>query len=264
MRSIRCASLAILIAACACQTMTTVPETGRRRPALQYTEAQMAELGAEAYRDVLEGAEVVEEGPDVEMVRAVGARLAEASGRDYEWQFALIDDDDVINAFCLPGGKVAVYSGLLPVAEGEQGLAVVLSHEIAHATLQHSNERLSQGGIKRLIAGPVGLVTNVWGSLAPGTRKIVMDGLGLGAVFGRAVPWNQEHESEADRVGLSYMQAAGYDLDEAPEFWERMADAAPPGQVTDSLSTHPNARARAEELRRVIAAMPRASRKTGS
>jgi len=150
---------------------------------------------------------------------------------------------------------VAVFSGILPICEGEQGLAVVLSHEIAHATLQHANERMSQSAAKGLIGIPVGAVVNIWGAVAPGSRKVVMDGLGLGVVFGAAVPWDQRQESEADEVGLSYMQKAGFDIDEAPVFWERMVAASPPGQISDSLSTHPASEKRAQDLRHTIEEM---------
>ena len=227
----------------------------------------MAELGRKAYAEVLKKYTVVETGADADMLRQVGDRLAKITGKTasdgYEWEFKLLKADDTINAFCLPGGKVAVFTGMLPICDGVEGLAVVVSHEIAHATLQHANERMSQSAAKGLIGIPVGAVTNIWGAIAPGSRKVVMDGLGLGAIFGQALPWDQGQESEADEVGLLYMQEAGYDIDAAPKFWERMVAASPPGQISDSLSTHPASKKRAEDLRRTIDEM-KAKEKSGS
>ena len=162
-----------------------------------------------------------------------------------------MDAPDTINAFCLPGGKIAVFSGILPIAQGEGGLAVVISHEVAHATLQHGNERISQPRIKRIIGAPVGLVTGIWGTISPTTRRLVMDGLGLGVIVGKALPYTQEHENEDDEIGLRYMKSAGFDLEEAPKFWRRMAVASSDGK-SDSLSTHPDAERRAERLEKLI------------
>lgn len=251
-------SLLLSLASCLAPR-ETVPETGRQRPRLQHTEQEMAELGAQAYEEVLTKYKVIDSGPQADLVNAVGQKLAATTGKSaadgYDWEFKLLDAPDTINAFCLPGGKVAVFSGILPITANDQGLSVVLSHEIAHATLQHSNERMSQSSLKTLIGMPVGAVVNVWGTIAPGTRKAVMDGLGLGAVFGKALPWDQEQESEADAVGLKYMQQAGYDIDEAPKFWKRMQSATPPGQVSDSLSTHPSSAKREADLEREIQRM---------
>lgn len=232
-----------------CTTMETVPETGRQRPALQYTEAEMDRLGADAYKEVLEKYKVIETGKDADMVRNVGERIAKITGDNYQWEFKLLDSKDTINAFCLPGGKVGVFTGILPICDGEQGLAVVMSHEIAHATLDHGNERLSQPAWKRLAGIPVGAVTNVWGMISPHSRKFVMDGLGLGVVVGRVTPYNQVQESEADEIGLLYMNKAGFDVDEAAKFWRRMAKVSE-GQISDSLSTHPDALDRADDLER--------------
>ena len=233
----------------ACTAMETVPETGRRRPALQYTEAEMNALGADAYKEVLGEYEVIETGKDADMVRTVGRKIAKATGKNYQWEFKLLKAKDTINAFCLPGGKVAVFSGILPICDGEQGLAVVMSHEIAHATLEHGNERLSQPTWKRLAGIPVGAVTGVWGAISPRSRKFVMDGLGLGILVGKVTPYNQVQESEADEVGLRYMYKAGFDVDEAAKFWRRMHQISQ-GQISDSLSTHPGAMDRAKDLER--------------
>ncbi len=239
--------LLILLILPACTAMETVPETGRRRPALQYTEAEMAALGADAYKEVLSQHKVIETGKDADLVRSVGERIAKITGDDFDWEFKLLDAKDTVNAFCLPGGKVAVFNGILPICDGEDGLAVVMSHEIAHATLQHGNERLSEPAWKRLAGIPVGAVTGVWGAIAPRSRKFVMDGFGLGILVGKVTPYNQDQESEADMIGLRYMFKAGFDVDEAAKFWRRMYHTSG-GQISDSLSTHPGAMERAKVL----------------
>lgn len=239
----------------ACQGTETVPETGRTRPKLQYSEAEMNAMGAQAYEDILSKAKIITGTPEADMVKRVGAKLAETTGKDYDWRFNLIDDDEILNAFCLPGGKVAVYSGILAITEDDAGLSVVLSHEIAHATLQHGNERMSQPTYKQIIGIPVGLTTDLWGAIAPGSRKVVMDSFGLGFIVGSVMPYSQQDEIEADEVGLRYMQKAGYDLAAAPAFWKRMQAATADARPSDMLSSHPDSEKRAEDLNRVIKEM---------
>jgi predicted Zn-dependent protease len=135
----------------------------------------------------------------------------------------------------------------MPIAKTDDGLAVVLGHEVAHATLQHGNERMSQSAGKRLIGMPVSIAAGVWGAISPGTRRVVMDGFGLGFLVGTFLPYSQEHEIEADDVGLRYMRKAGYDIEEAPKFWQRMIDATG-DRKSDSLSTHPDAEKRIKRL----------------
>jgi predicted Zn-dependent protease len=246
--------LAFALAGCAARE--TVPQTGRTRPALQYSEAQMTELGAEAYREVESTYATIRGTAGAARVDRVGRRIARASGERYDWEFRLFDDPDTANAFCLPGGKVGVFSGLLEFTEDDDGLAVVLSHEVAHAVLQHSNERMSQPALKQLIGMPVQLGVGVWGAIAPGTRKLVMSTFGLGHVVGEILPYSQKHETEADLVGLEYMQRAGYDLDAAPAFWRRLdEDARRRGQISDAVSTHPDPGKRADQIERRIAEM---------
>ncbi len=252
----------LLILTCACQGTETIPETGRSRPKLQYSEEQMNELGAKAYEDILSEAKIITGTPEADLIKRVGRKIAETAGKDYDWRFNLIDDDGILNAFCLPGGKVAVYSGILKVTKDETGLAVVMSHEIAHATLQHGNERMSQPTYKQLLGIPVGITADIWGSIAPGSRKVVMDSFGLGYIVGSVMPYSQQNEIEADEVGLRYMMKAGYDIDQAPLFWERMQAASPNAQPSDMLSSHPDSEQRAADLRREIAELK--AEKTGA
>ena len=247
----RFTALTVLLFLAACRPTETVEETGRRRPALQYSEQEMAVLGAEAYEASTRDYTVITDTAEAGMVRRVGRRLAAATGKEYEWEFRLLDAPKSVNAFCLPGGKVAVFSGILQVSESENGLAVVLGHEIAHATLRHGNERMSQPRLKRLIGLPVTIGTNIWGAISPGSRRVVMGAFGLGSLVGRLLPYSQEHEYEADQVGLIYMQRAGFDIEEAPKFWERMIETTGL-EKSDALSTHPDAEKRIERLYRLI------------
>ena len=244
--------LILLLCFAGCQGWEVVKETGRTRPALKYSEEEMAALGAEAYEEVGRDYQVITGTAEAEMVQRVGRKLAEGTGKAYEWEFKLLDSPETINAFCLPGGKVAVFSGILLIAASEDGLAVVLGHEIAHATLQHGNERLSQPTLKRIIGLPVSIGANVWGSIAPRSRRLVMGAFGLGGLVGHFLPYSQEHEFEADEVGLTYMKNAGYNIEEAPKFWQRMIEATPGQQKSDALSTHPDAEKRIVRLHQLI------------
>ncbi len=239
--------LIVVLAVTACRT-ETVPETGRKRPPLRYSEKEMEVLGAEAYEEATKDFTAITGTDESRMVERVGRRLADATGKkDYAWEFKLLDAPQIINAFCLPGGKVAVYSGILPIAATDDGLAVVLGHEVAHATLQHGNERMSQSAAKKLIGLPVSIAAGVWGTISPTSRRVVMDGFGLGFLVGEFLPYSQEHEIEADDVGLRYMQKAGFNIEEAPKFWQRMIDATG-DRKSDSLSTHPDAAKRIKRL----------------
>ena len=242
----RYAVLALIAAlVIACQGYEKIEETGRVRPSLQYSEAEMNALGNEAYAQVLAEANIEEGTPRAEMVDRVGRKIAAVVSQNYDWQFALINDDKTANAFCLPGGKVAVYTGILPLTENEDGLAAVLGHEIAHATLQHANERMSEPVLKRLISLPVRITVGMWDALSPGSQKLVLGSFGLGYIVGEFMPYSQEHEFEADIVGIRYVHEAGYDMEEAPRFWKRMAEAFPEGDHADPMSTHPPSTARA-------------------
>jgi predicted Zn-dependent protease len=164
----------------------------------------------------------------------------------YEWEYSLIQDSS-INAFALPGGKVGVFTGMMPVAETETGLAVVIAHEIAHAIAEHGNERMSQALLVQL----GGTALSVALAERPvETRRLFLSAYGLGAQLGILLPYSRLHESEADRLGLIFMAKAGYDPREAIDFWQRMAQAAegrpsPPA----FLSTHPTYEQRIENLR---------------
>src|SRR5262245_44736699 len=192
--------------------------------------AEETRLGAQAFEQVLGDSDVIRSAPAAEAVQRVASRIAEASARPdvaqalgiqprkFDWEFRLVRSNQV-NAFCLPGGQVVVYTGILPVAETEAGLATVLGHEIGHALARHSAERMAQQQLVRL--GQVAVAGSI-GDLSPEQQRQVMAVLGAGSQVGVLLPFSRKHESEADHIGLILMAAAGYDPREAPRFWERM------------------------------------------
>jgi predicted Zn-dependent protease len=224
-----------------------VPETGRRRLLLTSPEFEAAQ-GAQAFAQITEKEEVLTDRQLNEMVQRVGQRLAavvdEDTPGDYEWRFAVIKSDQA-NAFALPGGKVAIYTGILPYCQNEAGLATVMGHEIAHAVARHGGERVSQGV---LIAG-VGTALQIVlenNDVEPTEQNIWLAAFGLGAQLGVLLPYSRTHELEADYMGLLYMARAGYDPREAPEFWQRMAEVGQ--QPPEWLSTHPDPSRRIDDL----------------
>lgn len=251
MENHRLALALIALSLAACQT---VPVTGRKGLMLVTVE-QERRLGAEAYAEALKEGKLSRDAQATARVREVGRRLAEAADRpDFDWEFNLLESDQ-INAWCLPGGKVAVYTGLLPVAKDDAGLAVVMGHEIAHALARHGAERMSQG----MIAQMGGNILAVAMSQQPeATRALYARAYGAGVSVGALLPFSRAHESEADRIGLILMAQAGYDPEAAVSFWERMA-AATGGQggkgLEKFLATHPS---NAERIAQIRAWLPEA------
>ncbi len=229
------------------------PETGESARVGLSTE-QEETLGVQSYRQILAQSNVARSGPELDLVLRVAKRLAQATGeagRDYEWQASLIESDQV-NAFCLPGGKIAVYTGILKVARDEAGLAVVMGHEMAHAIARHGAQRiLQQQSMQTVLTGAQFSL----GGMDYDTQRLVMGALGAGAQYGVMLPFSRDHESEADEMGLMYSARAGYDPRVAPAFWQRMAQASSGGQPPEFASTHPSHQTRIAHLE---ALMPRA------
>jgi predicted Zn-dependent protease len=187
----------------------------------------------------------------------VGKKLADAAQKwldsegnshyleDYRREYKLVLDD-TINAWCMPGGKIVVYSGILPVTKTEEGLAVVLGHEISHALLNHGQQRMSADLLQQVGALGVALGSQVAG-LSPEAQSGLMTAYGLGTQLGGTLPFSRSHESEADHYGLILMSIAGYNPDEAVPFWERMA-ALGGGGTPEFLSTHPSDATRIRQL----------------
>lgn len=215
----------------------TNPETGRSAR-LGLSENQETELGLQGFHEVVAQSRQVSSGPDYDTVMRVSRRLEEAIGvtEHMTWEVAVLDDPQQ-NAFCLPGGKICVYTGILPVTRTDAGLAVVLGHEMAHATCHHGAERvLRQNMTETAMMGVQGSM----GDLDYSQRRALMGLIGAGAQYGVLLPFSRTHESEADHVGLKYMARAGYDPKEAVAFWTRMAEAGGSGkQPPEFMSTHP-------------------------
>lgn len=217
----------------------------KRSQLILISEAQEIALGAEAYRQVLRKEPVSQDTRLLAPVRAVGERIAAATDRKgYSWEFALIDKD-VANAFALPGGKIAVYTGLFPIAQDTAGLAAVIGHEVGHALARHAGERISQSFVLQTLLTGAGLAL---GGQSPVARDAILQALGLGATVGVALPFSRAQEAEADYIGLILMAKAGYPPRAALELWERFGKVdkqRPP----EWLSTHPGPAARAQNMR---------------
>lgn len=234
-------SAAIVATGCA-----TVPETGRSQ-LIFLSESQEASLGLQSYQEILKDKKISTDPAVNAQVRRVGERIARATGKDYDWQFTVVDEPQTINAFALPGGKVAVYTGILPVTKDDAGLAVVMGHEVAHATARHGAERMSQSQLAQILAAGGGIAL---GGGDPQKTRAIMGALGAGAAVGVILPFSRKQESEADRIGLRYMARAGYDPEAAVGFWERMSAAAGGGRKPpEFLSTHPSDETRIAQIR---------------
>ncbi len=235
-----------------------VPMTGRSQ-LVGMTPEQELSLGLQSYRQILSQERVVTGGPQVDKVRDIGSRLVQAAQRivpnvdwqNFEWQFNLVDSDQA-NAFCLPGGKVAVYTGILPITANDNGLAAVMGHEIAHAIARHGAERMAHQRLVQMGSMAAGMSI---GDMDPGTQRTVMAAIGAGAQYGVLLPFSRDHESEADHIGLMIAAGACFDPREAPRLWERMAQASGGQQPSEFMSTHPSHGTRIEQLN---ALMPRA------
>jgi predicted Zn-dependent protease len=230
----------VTVAAC-----SKVPLTGRRR-VLLVGEAAELELGATTYNDILKESTLSRDESQVGRIRTIGSRIAGATGQTgYEWEFNLIDADSVLNAFCLPGGKVAVYTGILKIASSDDELATVMAHEIAHAVARHGAERMSQMLAVELgsIALDEALKNKTQQTI--GLAKVAY-GAGVGLLF--ILPYSRTHESEADHMGLIYMAKAGYDPRAALAFWRRMQQERGSEEPPEFLSTHPGSDRRISDL----------------
>jgi predicted Zn-dependent protease len=225
---------------------TTVPYTNRSQIMLM-SESDDLKLGAAAYQEVLHKEKIVHDSAITAPVQRVGQRIAAAADKkDYQWEFSVIDDPKQANAFCLPGGKVAVYTGIFPIARDDAGLAAVIGHEVAHALARHGAERVSQSTL--LQAGAVA-VSVAAGSASPGTQQAIMAAYGLGSQYGVALPFGRSQESEADHIGVILMAQAGYNPEAAIGLWERMEKASEGKTPPEWLSTHPSPSTRITDLR---------------
>jgi len=228
-------------------------------------DSEVMEMSRASYREVLKESKVITGTPEAEMVNRVGRRIARASeeflrnegpaGRagKFNWEFSLIDDDETVNAWAMPGGKIAFYTGILPLTEDENGVAVVMGHEVAHALANHGRERLSQLLLFQLGATGLDLALR---KEPETTRELWLTAFGLGAQVGLLLPYSRVQEYEADRIGLILTARAGYDPRSAVPLWERMMKEGE-GGFLEFLSTHP---ATGKRIREIEDMMPEALR----
>jgi predicted Zn-dependent protease len=227
---------------CGCRT---TPVTGRKQLRFIPKSMEMS-LGEQSYTEVVNQNKRSENQAWIDAVQRTGSRIAEvANAPDFQWEFRLLASETK-NAFCLPGGKVAIYEGIIPYCQNEAGLAVVMSHEIAHALAHHGAERMSQQAGVKGVGSVIGWAMSDY---SPATRELAQRAFGTGAQYGVLLPYSRKHESEADEIGLHLMARAGYDPAEAPLFWGRFGAAkqgseAPP----EWASTHPSDDRRAADL----------------
>ena len=241
--------VAVLLVACA-----TVPITGRKQLSL-ISDSEMNAMSFKQYEQVIAESRLSADTEATAMIKRVGGRIQVAveeyfhdhgmSGelKGYAWEFNLIESDQ-INAWCMPGGKVAFYTGILPICRNDAGVAVVMGHEIAHAVAEHGSERMSHQMVLQL--GGMALSEAVK-TKPEETQAIYMSVFAVGAQYGAMLPYSRQHESEADRIGLIFMAMAGYDPREAPKFWERMS-AGGGQKPPEFMSTHPSDESRIQQL----------------
>jgi predicted Zn-dependent protease len=245
--------VAILLAAC-----ESAPVTGRSQMML-VSESEERQMGLQAYREVLSKEALSYDAETNALVEKVGRRIAAAAERPpsdlwhaprFRWEFKTVDKNEP-NAFCLPGGKVVVYSGILPYTKTEAGLAVVVGHEVAHALARHGAERMSDQMVAQVgaTAAAVALAATVGGRSSTYVPAM-MAAVGAGATVGFILPMSRAQESEADRIGLVLMALAGYDPREAITVWERMHAASTGRRQAEWLSTHPADTTRLADIRR--------------
>ncbi|MDH4037915.1 MAG: M48 family metallopeptidase [Candidatus Krumholzibacteria bacterium] len=239
----------MLVAAC-----STVPLTGRKQLNI-IPDSEMLSMSYQQYDQFLTENKKSTDAGKTAMIQRVGKRIqaaVEQYARDtnnskqldgYQWEFNLVESDEV-NAWCMPGGKVVFYTGILPVCQDENGIAVVMGHEVAHAVAKHGSERMSQGLLAQM--GGVAL-SEALKSEPEQTQALAMTAFGVGAQYGALLPFSRKQESEADHLGLVFMAMAGYDPHVAVPFWERMA-AGGGGKPPEFMSTHPSDQTRINNL----------------
>ena len=240
----------------ACLTVTLVASSCAENPVsgkksfLITSAADENAQGDEAYREILKKEKVVTNTAQSKMVEEIGNKIAAVANQpDFKWEFKTIESDEP-NAFCLPGGKVAIYTGIFKYAKNEAGLATVMGHEIGHALARHGGQRMSQAIATNVLMAGVAVVG--LGNMEPGKRDMIMSLLGVGATVGVILPFSRSHETEADEIGLKLMSKAGYDPAESVNFWDRFAKASGGKGPPAFLSTHPSSDKRRDRLKEML------------
>ena len=233
----------------------SVAVTGRKQLSL-VSNAEIIPMVNQQYAEIIHKGPLSTNQEQTQMVKRVGARIQKAV-EDYmankglsselngfQWEFNLIDDPKTVNAWCMPGGKVAFYTGIMPICKDETGIAVVMGHEVAHAIANHGRERMSQ---QMLAQYGLGTLSALMGQNPTAGKDLLMQAVGAGTNIGM-LKFSREHESEADHIGLIFMAMAGYDPNEAPKFWERMTETGG-SEPPEFLSTHPSHASRIKDLK---------------
>lgn len=256
---------AIFLAVVSCKTN---PFTGKSTLNF-YPNSQVFPMAFAQYDEFLGENKVVKGTSEAEMITRVGQRIASAAERwldangypgylkDYQWEYNLVQDETV-NAWCMPGGKIVFYTGIMPIAQSETGVAVVMGHEVAHALADHGAQRMSAGMLQQIgaVAGSVAIQD-------PEKRNMFNQAYGLGSQLGVMLPFSRSHETEADRIGLQIMAIAGYNPDEAAKLWQRMKAASGGQAPPEFLSTHPSNDTRISNLTAWAPAAKEEARKFG-
>lgn len=233
--------------------------TNRSQSAL-VSEAQMQQMALAEYRQFLDSTKSINGTANAEMVKRIGSRISTAITKFYtsqgkadalkgfEWEYNLVDSKEA-NAWCMPGGKIVVYTGILPLTQNENALAIVMGHEIAHAVAEHGRERMSSE-MKRQLGGSV--LALLLSTKAPETRNVFLSAYDVGSQLGYALPHSRSQELEADRLGLTYAALGGYDPREAITFWQRMKSAGGGQRPPEFLSTHPAEENRIKQIQEIL------------
>jgi predicted Zn-dependent protease len=255
-------ALILMIAGCLYYACSNVPVTGRQQLSL-VSNAEIIPMVNQQYDSIVRTSKLSSDRQQTAMVKDVGARIQKAVERymaqnnmssqleGFQWEFNLIDDPKTVNAWCMPGGKVAFYTGIMPICKNETGVAVVMGHEVAHAIANHGRERMSQGLVANM---GLSTLSAALGQNPTMTKQIMLQAVGIGTQVGM-LKFSRQHESEADRIGLIFMAMAGYDPNEAVSFWQRMDSMSGGGAPPEWLSTHPSHSTRISDLK---AGMPEA------
>ena len=252
-------SMLLLLVILVIESCSTVPLTGRRQLSL-VPASEINAMSFQQYEQVLDTSRLSSNQEWASMVRSVGRDISKAveqymreigeadNVKGFEWEFNLLAED-IINAWAMPGGKVAFYEGIMPIARNKTGVAVVMGHEIAHAIANHGAERMSLGLAQQLGGATLQAALSQQPQL---TQQLAMTAFGIGSQIGVQLPYSREHESEADRLGLMFMAKAGYDPREAPAFWKRMQAEAGGSRPPEFLSTHPAPETRISQLNKYM------------
>jgi len=248
---IACISVSLLIYAC-----SSVAVTGRKQLNL-VSNSEIIPMATSQYREVIKKGPLSTNQQQTQMIKRVGVKIQKAVEEymaskglsselaGFEWEFNLIDDPETVNAWCMPGGKVAFYTAIMPICKDETGVAVVMGHEVAHAIANHGRERMSQ---QMLAQYGLGTLSALMGQNPTAGQDLLMQAVGAGTNIGM-LKFSREHESEADHIGLIFMTMAGYDPNQAPVFWERMTELSGGQEPPEFISTHPSHATRINDLK---------------